>query len=648
MKKLSIILVAALALAACAKQETVRTARPGEVRFTTNIQTYTVKATDTAFDNGDKVGIFAGTPISKTNVQATVSGTSLIPSTPIKWKEGDNGVVDFFAYYPYADNVAQSYNFAVQADQSTGYAKSDLMLAAKSTAPTENAVELAFKHALSKVVFKVTNTVENTTVNSVAFEGVALGATIDLKTAAISGLDNSMANIKAAKDGNDYKLILVPQTASPKVRVSLSNGKAYVFALASAFEFKAGKKATANLTVAPEAEEGQVEFSFTVSDWEVDDEALVFGDPEIEDAPVDPENSWIVIGKLNGNTWDNPAVINMIEDEYHNWSADITYAAGDEFKLKCGDTWVGMKPDWGDTYGLGDFGDNSNYLSDDPSAKNIVLAAAGEYHLFFAPDTKWFVVTANGGGEDPQPAETGKLTVNVYNGAGWESLNLHMWLEAGVDSQSLTEWPGAVPAATDVVVNEVTYKSFVFDAAPLNKDNLYYILNSNGADDKKTVNLKFPVTLTAAETTVYLELKSDKSVAVIENPATFTPTVAPEPQGDVWVLVGLATDWNTEHELTQDGTDPNLWTISIVLGSGNESGGFKFRLKGKDWDAGQFGVASGNANTFEVSAGTSKEIQLVANDLTSQNIVLTPDAHAYDLQLYVAGDNAGKLIATLK
>ena len=172
MKKLSIILAAALALAACAKQEAVRPVQQGEVRFTTNIQTYTVKATDTAFENGDKVGIFAGAPISKSNVQATVSGSSLIPATAIKWKEGDNGVVDFFAYYPYAENVSQSYNFAVQADQATGYAKSDLMLAAKSSAPTDNAIELQFSHALSKVIFKINNAVENTTVNSVSFHSL--------------------------------------------------------------------------------------------------------------------------------------------------------------------------------------------------------------------------------------------------------------------------------------------------------------------------------------------------------------------------------------------------------------------------------------------------------------------------------------------
>ena len=103
MKKVLYAALAALALAACSKQESVRPVQQGEVRFTTNIQTYTVKATDTAFENNDEIGIFAGAPISKNNVKAVVTGTSLIPVTPIKWVEDNNSVVDFVAYYPYAD-----------------------------------------------------------------------------------------------------------------------------------------------------------------------------------------------------------------------------------------------------------------------------------------------------------------------------------------------------------------------------------------------------------------------------------------------------------------------------------------------------------------------------------------------------------------
>ena len=160
MKKSLLIIASALALFACAKQESVRTAQPGDVKFTSNIQTYTLKATDVAFENGDKVGIFAGAPISKNNVEATVEGTSLNHNSKIKWVDGDNSVVDFYAYYPYAEGTGKTISFAVAANQNVenGYAKSDLMIASAKSGQTENAIALNFKHALSKVSIGVVTT----------------------------------------------------------------------------------------------------------------------------------------------------------------------------------------------------------------------------------------------------------------------------------------------------------------------------------------------------------------------------------------------------------------------------------------------------------------------------------------------------------
>ena len=640
MKKVLYAALAALALAACSKQESVRPVQQGEVRFTTNIQTYTVKATDTAFENNDEIGIFAGAPISKNNVKAVVTGTSLIPVTPIKWVEDNNSVVEFVAYYPYAEAATLTdYVFEVQTNQSSAanYTKSDLMLAKKSSAPTENAVELAFSHALSKVVISLTNSVPETTVSRVEFEGVKMSAKVNLSTGAVSEL-GAEGTITANANGTAYQLILLPQSASPKVNVYLSNGNKYTYELASAFTFKAGKKASAALVVNPQQEAGVVEFSFTVSDWEVDADALEFGDPTVEAGEV-----WKVMGL--GGDWANGAA--MAQDADGNWSADITYAANDEFKLKFGETWVGMQPTW-EFYGLGDFGNDTNYLSSSNDAKNIVLQAAGEYHLFFDPDNFWFVVTAKGG-EDPQPAETGKLTVNVYNGPGWNPLNMHMWVEAGVDSKDITSWPGANTAAEDVVIGEITFKSFVFDSVPLNEDNIFYILNENGGS--KTINLKFPATLTAAETTVWLELKADKSVELIADPANFEPTVTPVPSGPVWAVVGLANDWNTEYALTQDATDENVWTVEITLGAGDaDAYGFKFKVKGEDWSEGEIGVPAGAANSFEITEA-DQEISLVKRVYDTQNIILSPKASVYHLRLVLtdndlSGGKEAKLYVT--
>lgn len=498
MKKVLVFAVAAIALLGCQKNETVRTAMPGEIRFTSNIQTYSLKATDTAFENNDKVGIFAGTPINKSNVEATVNGTSLVPTTPIKWIEGDNGVVKFYAYYPYAEGAVKAYNFAVQADQSAeaSYKKSDLMIASTSSAPKEEAVALPFAHALSKVVINVTNNVPETTISKVTFEGVALGATVDLETAEISNLSTDLANIVANGASGAYQLIVVPQTATPKIRVSLSNNKDYVYELAAAFTFKAGKKATATLVANPKEEANAVEFSLDVTDWAADD-PISFNDPSIEDTAV-----WKVVGL--GGDWDNGVA--MVEDENHNWSADITYAEGDTFKLKCGEVWVGMQPTWL-KYGLGDFGNNTNYLQEGDEAINIVLdAEPGSYHLFFAPDTKWFVVTSN---STPEPAETVTVTVNVNNLTDWTALKLYTWSGS---TQPCGAWPGMDPAAEDVVVGEVTFKSFVISGCPKGVE-INYILNDGAETPQQTADLVLGTF--EVDTTVYLTLKADKTVEPI-------------------------------------------------------------------------------------------------------------------------------------
>ena len=416
-KSLILLAAAAMAFAGCQKQASVPMGQPGDVRFTSNIQVYTLKATDTAFENNDEIGIFAGAPINKDNVKAVVSGTSLNHNSAIKWVDGDNSIVSFYAYYPYVANATKNLPFKVQEDQNGGgYAKSDLMLAKAQSAQTENAVELKFKHALSKVAIGVVNNFPDATVKNVIVEGVALEVAVNLETGALSPADAIPGNITARVIPGGYELILVPQTASPKIRVALSNGKEYVFELKGSFEFKAGKKATASLTVDPQAEANAVLFSMDVADWGEDDTPLAFNDPTIEDSPVD---QWVIIGTLGGKTWDNPTVINMVEAGHGtDWEANITYELGEEFKLRCGDKWLGINKEWNTNYyGTDIFDDYNNYLSDAADAVNIQFAEAGEYYLYLDAANNWFEVYKIGG-EDPQPAAEVWNIVGSFN--GWE------------------------------------------------------------------------------------------------------------------------------------------------------------------------------------------------------------------------------------
>lgn len=385
-----ILLAAAVALVSCQKREAVdlRNA-PGEVRFTTSLDRYSVKATDTAFEAGDQVGVFAGAPIGADNVKATVSGTSLTPETPIRWVEEDNSVVSFYAYYPYASGAVKAYPFTVAADQSAvaDYKKSDLLIASAKSAPTENAVALNFHHALSKVDIAIDNQIAGTTVSKVEFSNVALSATVDIESGAVSGVSSELKTVLPLITDTGCQLLIVPQTAQPEILVTLSSGAVCRFTLDAAFTFGAGKKATASLVV---KEAAAVSFSFTVADW--DDEASPIA---FEEAAEEAGEGWCVVGL--GGDWENGVAMtctapgeNPLEGV---WEADITYNEGDEFKLRSGDIWAGMKANWA-YYGTGEFEDG--YLDATDAGINIVLEAAGEYHLAFTWPSCRLVITKVG------------------------------------------------------------------------------------------------------------------------------------------------------------------------------------------------------------------------------------------------------------
>ena len=128
-----------------------------------------------------------------------------------------------------------------------------------------------------------------------------------------------------------------------------------------------------------------MDIDYDVDDWDDDENPVNFD--EVND-------DWRVLGLGGDWAWENGVVMTATEGV---WEADITYAAGDEFKLYNGETWAGMKANWA-YYGLGDFEDG--YLDATETGINIVLQAAGKYHLAFTWPSCKLVITAL---EEPQP-----------------------------------------------------------------------------------------------------------------------------------------------------------------------------------------------------------------------------------------------------
>ena len=115
-------------------------------------------------------------------------------------------------------------------------------------------------------------------------------------------------------------------------------------------------------------------------------------------------NHWTVAGAFN--SWGaDPIVMQRVsapdysqDPRNGNWEADIIgYKTGQQFKLYFNNDWqegvAGMKYGW-TSYGLGDWGNNQNYLSGESNNINIVIDGGdGDYHLFFSYPSHWFVIT---------------------------------------------------------------------------------------------------------------------------------------------------------------------------------------------------------------------------------------------------------------
>ena len=279
MKLFAALATIALAATAC-NNRPEPTPEPEQkvISVSTSLYSFT-KATDTAFESGDAIGvhIISNQPNEPylNNAKYTYNGTAWKGEQTNYWYKDESVVADIYAYYPYSANGgynATGINFTVNSDQTTpaGYTASDLMLAQASSKPTAEAVKLGFKHALSKVVVNINSELDEA-IADVMFSDVYGTANVSLAGGAAT-VGGSKGGIKALKvKDTQWQLILVPQeNVTPKLIVTTSAQKQYTFDIESAVSFAAGKVSTTTISLTKES----ISTSFTteVTDWSADKE----------------------------------------------------------------------------------------------------------------------------------------------------------------------------------------------------------------------------------------------------------------------------------------------------------------------------------------------------------------------------------------
>ena len=183
----------------------------------------------------------------------TIQGGQLL------WKSND-ATVTYYAYLPYTGTVrdAVNYAFAVQTDQSTedNVKASDLLCTGQQPATPGTALDITFKHALSKLnvtLAKGSELEDGLTFTSVRLSNCATATTVNLTDGTTGNTTNSGQTITmyAATPNEQYECILVPQTfaQSLKVEITDNNGKVYTFTSNKDLTFASGEEYTLNLTV---------------------------------------------------------------------------------------------------------------------------------------------------------------------------------------------------------------------------------------------------------------------------------------------------------------------------------------------------------------------------------------------------------------
>ena len=413
MKKVILFLAAAALLAVSCNKEVAPVAQEegAPVKFTAELKyQFDTRATSSAFEVGDEIGIFAGTPIARYNVKGTVAtGGDVNLASAINWQAGQTAATTFAAYYPYSADFTPAQNsetpmvltYALPTAQNAGLGTADLHIAKVADVAVGTAVALPFKHAFTKISVTVTKEI-SAAVTKVEILDTKVAGSVDLvaQTVAVSG---DAAAITAYAGTTTYDAIILPQTVSPKIRVTVTGNTTYTFTLDGAAKaFAPGKVYAATVHIAKSAaQQNEATFSTgAITDWTSESFGSVTG-PVVEAGDV-----WSVIGTVNGSSWNEDFPMTQIatgtNPEDGTWEATITVAdgadgdnIGDEFKIR----WAGKYSSEGSTVHEvgGDpswwFYDGTNLQGWQANAGNIKCKEAGTYKVtLYYPSCKLDVV----------------------------------------------------------------------------------------------------------------------------------------------------------------------------------------------------------------------------------------------------------------
>lgn len=293
MKKIFISAIAILAaITGCNKIETPAVTDDGTMRF--NVAHPATKATETAFEAGDKIGVYItgyqdGKPLAlqlggnyKNNNPVTYDGTSWNAEPVIYWGEGK---YDVFAYYPFMIpesvdelpfSVALDQRVMETADALSAYEASDFLYAVKKgVTSADGEVELMFKHKMSKLTVNLIKGADYEgdlpATATLLVHSTVTDCLIDLATGDVIKNPYSPARTITAKqiDAGTHTAIIVPQMLTNKKPLIEIVFKDVSYMVESKFQFKSGTHHVLNITINNNPDKVKIEVGGEIeNDWE--------------------------------------------------------------------------------------------------------------------------------------------------------------------------------------------------------------------------------------------------------------------------------------------------------------------------------------------------------------------------------------------
>ena len=280
MKRVLLYIAVLLLTISCQKQEQI--IEPGVMDIQFIHPSVVTRATETAFESGDKIGLYvveSPAPLQVSgnyvnNLQATYNGSQWTGDSGLRWPSTES-VCDIYAYYPFMEvSKITAAPFSVLEDQSDGFGACDFLWGkAASVAYTTDAIPVQFNHKLSKITLRLVKS--ETYVGDLPSDAVFYvhstvpDATVDLTTGSVTkdpyGIARTITCHKVSDD--TYEAVIVPQRLASRTPLfeMVANGVSYL--VEGSFNFKPGINYTFSVTLNTSTESIRIEIGGEIEDW---------------------------------------------------------------------------------------------------------------------------------------------------------------------------------------------------------------------------------------------------------------------------------------------------------------------------------------------------------------------------------------------